>query len=147
MSLLGDLVASETKVFFQTLAIADDILAIVVLALFYGQSPNIAWCAATLGVIVVLALISRSKVYSAKPYMAVGLLLWLCMYNSGIHATLAGVILAFFLPAKSDIRLSALHDWLDIWSSELDDTYDDDADFDAEYDNWCEFEWECRTGR
>ena len=127
MSLLGDRVAAETKVFFQTLAIADDILAILVLALFYGQSPSIAWCAASLGVIVVLAFISHAKVYSAKPYVAVGAVLWVCMYNSGIHSTLAGVILAFFLPARSDVRLSRLRDWLGRQARELDDKFDDEA--------------------
>jgi NhaA family Na+:H+ antiporter len=99
----------------------------VVLALFYGQTPNIAWCAASVGVILVLALINGAGVYSIKPYAAVGSILWLCMYKSGIHATLAGVILAFFLPVRSDVRLSGLHDWLDIWAVELDDVYDDDA--------------------
>ena len=127
MSLLGNRIAPETKVFFQTLAIADDILAIVVLALFYGQTPNIAWCGASLAVIVVLAMINGAHVYSLKPYAIAGVALWVCMYNSGIHATLAGVILAFFLPAQTEVRLSALHDWLDVWASELDDTYDDEA--------------------
>ncbi|MBR3224400.1 MAG: Na+/H+ antiporter NhaA [Atopobiaceae bacterium] len=127
MSLLGNRIAPETKVFFQTLAIADDILAIVVLALFYGQTPNISWCAASLGVILVLALLNGARVYSLKPYAVAGVALWVCMLNSGIHATLAGVILAFFLPAKTDIRLSALHDWLDVWAAELDDTYDDET--------------------
>ncbi len=127
MSLLGDIVAPETKVFFQTLAIADDILAIVVLALFYGQTPDVAWCAASAGMILVLALLSKERVYSLKPFAVVGILLWVCMYRSGIHATLTGVIVAFFLPARSDIRLSALHDWLDIWATELDDNYDDEA--------------------
>ena len=127
MSLLGDRIAPETKVFFQTLAIADDILAIVVLALFYGQTPSIAWCAASLGVILVLAILNGARVYSLKPYAVVGLLLWVCMYKSGIHATLAGVIVAFFLPAQTDVRLSSLHDWLDIWATELDDRYDDDS--------------------
>lgn len=127
MSLLGDRIAPETKVFFQTLAIADDILAIVVLALFYGQTPNIAWCAAAVGVVLVLAMLNRARVYSVKPYALLGIVLWVCMYESGIHATLSGVILAFFLPAQTDIRLSALHDWLDIWATELDDDYDDEA--------------------
>jgi NhaA family Na+:H+ antiporter len=125
MSLLSDAIPQETKVFFQTLAIADDILAILVLALFYGQSPSIAWCAAALGTIVILALISHARVYSAKPYMFVGLFLWICMYNSGIHATLAGVILAFFLPARSDVRLDNLRDWLAEEARDLDDKYDD----------------------
>ena len=127
MSLLGDRIAPATKVFFQTLAIADDILAIVVIALFYGQTPNVAWVAASLGVVIVLWIIARMKVYSAKPYMLVGLVLWVCMYNSGIHATLAGVILAFFLPARSDVRLSKLGNWLDARARELDDTYDDES--------------------
>lgn len=125
MSLLGDRIAPETKVFFQTLAIADDILAIVVLAVFYGQSPSIAWCAASLGCIVVLGLINHAKVYTAKAYMAAGLALWVCMYNSGIHATLAGVIIAFFLPATSDVRLTRLRGWLARRARELEDNYDD----------------------
>ena len=127
MSLLGDKVAPETKVFFQTLAIADDILAILVLALFYGQTPQIQWCAATAVTIVILWGLNRAKVYSQKPYMAVGAFLWYFMFMSGIHATLAGVILAFFLPARSDVRLSNLRNWLGRQASELDDRYDDNA--------------------
>ena len=134
MSLLGDRIAPETKVFFQTLAIADDILAIVVLAVCYGQTPKVSWCAASLAVIVVLWLIHAARVYSLKPYMVAGIVLWVCMFNSGIHATLAGVILAFFLPSRTEIRLSALHDWLDVWASELDDTYDDDAHILGQHD-------------
>ena len=125
VSLLGDKISSETKVFFQTLAIADDILAIVVIALFYGQSPDVAWCAAAGIVIVILWGLNHAKVYSLKPYVIVGLVLWLCMYNSGIHATLAGVILAFALPSKSDVRLSDLGDWLENRAHALDDAYDE----------------------
>ena len=125
VSLLGDKISSETKVFFQTLAIADDILAIVVIALFYGQSPDIAWCAASGIVIVVLWGLNHARVYSLKPYAIVGLVLWFCMYNSGIHATLAGVILAFALPSRSDVRLSDLGDWLENRAHALDEVYDD----------------------
>lgn len=125
MSLLGSRISSETKVFFQTLAIADDILAIVVIALFYGQVPSVAWCAASLAVIVLLAVIHHARVYSAKPYLALGVVLWICMYQSGIHATLAGVILAFFLPSRSDVRLNQLGTWLDRRAHELDDSYDE----------------------
>ena len=125
VSLLGDKDPSETKVFFQTLAIADDILAIVVIALFYGQSPDVAWCAASGIVIVVLWGLNHARVYSLKPYALVGLVLWFCMYNSGIHATLAGVILAFALPSKSDVRLSDLSDWLQNRAQDLDEVYDE----------------------
>lgn len=127
MSLLSDKIAPETKVFFQTLAIADDLLAIAVLAIFYGQTPSLVWCAASAGMILILALLNGAKTYSLKPYVFVGTALWFCVYQSGLHATLAGVILAFFLPSKTDVRLSALHDWLDIWATELEDQYDDDA--------------------
>lgn len=125
VSLLGDKISSETKVFFQTLAIADDILAIVAIALFYGQSPDVAWCAASGIVIVVLWGLNHARVYSLKPYALVGLVLWFCMYNSGIHATLAGVILAFALPSKSDVRLSDLSDWLQNRAQDLDEVYDE----------------------
>lgn len=125
VSLLGDKISSETKVFFQTLAIADDILAIVVIALFYGQSPDVAWCAASGIVIVVLWGLNHARVYSLKPYALVGLVLWFCMYNSGIHATLAGVILAFALPSRSDVRLSDLSDWLQNRALDLDEVYDE----------------------
>lgn len=127
MSLLGDRVKPATKVFFSTLAIADDILAIIVIAVFYGQTPSIPWLAAALGCIVVLAALHRMRAYVARWYIIVGLVLWVCMFNSGIHATLAGVILALFLPAKSDIRLDALHDWLGDKATLLDDVYDEES--------------------
>ncbi len=134
MSLLGKRVAPQTKVFFQTLAIADDLLAIVVLALFYGQSLDVVWCAATLGVMLCLALLHRAKIFSAKPYLIVGFVLWVCMYNSGVHPTLAGVILAFFLPVKSDIRLSHLHSWLSHQTNMLDEHLDTDVHILGQHD-------------
>lgn len=126
MSLLGDRISTETKVFFQTLAIADDILAIVVIAIFYGQPPSIAWCAASGVAILALWGLNRMRVYSVKPYVVVGLALWVFMYKSGIHATLAGVILAFALPVVSDVRLGSLRSWLSGQARELDDEYDDE---------------------
>ena len=124
MSLLGDRVAPATKVFFSTLAIADDILAIIVIAVFYGQTPSIPWLGASLGCVVVLAALHHCHVYSSRWYILVGLVLWVCMFNSGIHATLAGVVLALFLPARSDIQLDALRDWLSDKANLLDDAYD-----------------------
>lgn len=126
VSLLGDKISPETKVFFQTLAIADDILAIVVIALCYGQTPSVGWCAAAGIVILVLWGLNRARVYSLCPYVLVGLVLWVCMFNSGIHATLAGVILAFALPSKSDVNLSEFGTWLGQRAQALDDTYDDE---------------------
>ena len=127
MSLAGDKVAPAAKVFFSTLAIADDLLGIIVIALFYGQTPSIPWIAASVGVCVCLGILNKLEVYRARWYILLGLVLWFCMYNSGVHATLAGVILAFFLPVKSDIRLENVNDWLQARGNELDDAYDPDT--------------------
>lgn len=124
MSLLGNKISPATKVFFSTLAIADDILAILVIALAYGHAPNIAWVGASVACVLILWILNKSHVYSAKPYLLVGLILWVCMYQSGIHATLAGVVLALFLPAKSDVNLSFLSDWLQSQSNRLDEVYE-----------------------
>lgn len=126
VSLLGDRVSPETRVFFQTLAIADDILAIIVIALFYGQAPDPAWCAAALTFALALVALNRARVYAIAPYAVVGLVLWACMFNSGVHATLAGVIVAFALPSRSDVRLADLGGWLAARAVDLDDTYDDE---------------------
>ncbi|MDO4849611.1 MAG: Na+/H+ antiporter NhaA [Coriobacteriia bacterium] len=124
MSLAGDKVAPAAKVFFSTLAIADDLLGIIVIALFYGQSPSVPWLAASAACCAALWALNRLQVYHARWYLVVGLALWACMLNSGVHATLAGVILAFFLPVKSDIKLADLQGWLAEREAELDDAYD-----------------------
>ena len=76
--------------------------------------------------VVVLWALNHAKVYSLKPYALVGFVLWVCMYNSGIHATLAGVILGFALPAQSDVKLSEFGAWLGRRAQVLEDRYDDD---------------------
>lgn len=126
MSLAGDKVAPAAKVFFSTLAIADDLLGIIVIALFYGQSPSVFWLAASGVVCLGLWALNKLQVYHARWYIVLGLALWACMLSSGVHATLAGVILAFFLPVKSDIKLEGVQAWLDERSTELDDEYDSD---------------------
>jgi len=126
MSLLGNHVAPATKTFFSTLAVADDVLAIIVLALFYGQTPNVGWLAASAAVTAVLFALNHAHIYKARIYIVVGLILWYCMLNSGVHATLAGVILAFSLPVQSDLHLGNLRRWLGERADEMDDAYDDD---------------------
>ncbi len=127
MSLAGDKVAPAAKVFFSTLAIADDLLGIVVIALFYGQTPSVPWLAAAVLVCGGLWMLNLLQVYHARYYIVLGIVLWFCMLNSGVHATLAGVILAFFLPVKSDIKLENVQEWLTMRGTELDDIYDPDT--------------------
>lgn len=127
MSVLGTRVKPATKVFFSTLAIADDILAIIVIALFYGQTPNLFWMGASGACIVVLTLLKWRHVYEATPYLIAGAVLWVCMFNSGIHATMAGVVLALFLPTSSQIQLDSVGGWLANVAEKLDEAYDEDT--------------------
>ncbi len=127
MSLLGNRVPAALKVFFSTLAIADDLLAIVAIALFYGHAPSMFWLGAAAVVTGLLILLNVRRHFRLAPYMALGLMLWFCLYQSGVHATLAGVILAFTIPARSDIDAGGLVEWLHAKLPELDDRFDDDV--------------------
>lgn len=126
LALLGNRVPSGVRVFFSTLAIADDLVSIAAIAIFYGQSPKIEWLIAAGVVVLLLVGLNLSQRYRLAPYMVQGLILWFCLYQSGVHATLAGVILAFCIPSKSGMRLSNLTDWLNDREAELADTYDED---------------------
>ena len=125
LSLLGSRVPPAIKVFFSTLAIADDLLAIVAIALFYGQTPQLGWLAAAAVVTCLLIALNVRRHFRLAPYLALGLVLWFFVYQSGIHATLAGVILAFTIPARSDIDASGLVGWLQAKLPELEDRFDD----------------------
>ncbi len=126
MSLLGNRVPAALKVFFSTLAIADDLLAIVAIALFYGHAPSMFWLGAAAVVTGLLVLLNVRRHFRLAPYMLLGLVLWFCLYQSGVHATLAGVILAFTIPARSDIDAGGLVEWLQAKLPELDDRFDDE---------------------
>ena len=134
LSLLGDRVPPAIKVFFSTLAIADDLLAIVAIALFYGQTPDFFWLAASAGVTLLLVALNLRKHFRLAPYLALGLVLWFCLFQSGVHATLAGVILAFTIPARSDIDASGLVEWLHDKLPELDDSFDDEMHILGQHD-------------
>jgi NhaA family Na+:H+ antiporter len=100
VALLGERVPRALKVFLLTVAIVDDIGAILIIALFYSSAPppiTIAIAAAALGLLVVF---NRSGVRRLSPYLLVGLVLWVAVLKSGVHATLAGVLLALTIPLR-----------------------------------------------
>jgi NhaA family Na+:H+ antiporter len=101
LSLLGDRVPNGAKIFLLTLAIADDIGAIVVIAIFYTDELSSGWLAAAVGGLVLVALLRNLDVRSLAPYIALGGWVWLALLESGVHATLAGVALALLTPAWS----------------------------------------------
>lgn len=128
LSLLGKRISPQAKVFFSTLAIADDLFAIIVIAFFYGHAPNVGWLIISAICALVLFLFNRLQNFSVVPYIVVGAILWFCMEQSGIHATLAGIILAFALPATSSIRTSELTAWLKDKADDLGKAYKDNSD-------------------
>ena len=106
--LLGDRVPVDLRVFLTAAVIVDDLVAIAIIALFY--TGGIAWgyLAMAGALIVVLVLINRWNVYGALPYAVLGILLWFCLHEAGLHATLAGVVLALVTPTRRPPNLAAL---------------------------------------
>ncbi|MFP5255821.1 MAG: Na+/H+ antiporter NhaA [Acidimicrobiia bacterium] len=99
VSLLGSRVPLAAKIFLLTLAVADDIGAIVVIAVFYTEDLSFGWFAVAIGALVVANVMRRNDVHSMAPYLAVGFVAWLGLLESGVHATLAGVALGLMTPA------------------------------------------------
>ncbi|MCE5977546.1 Na+/H+ antiporter NhaA [Pseudomonas sp. JR33AA] len=120
LALLGKRVPVSLKLFLMTLAIIDDLGAIIVIALFYSGTLSSVSLLLAAACLVVLVAMNRLGVVKLGPYMIVGLILWVCVLKSGVHATLAGVALALCIPlrtrnAESSPLLAlehALHPWV-----------------------------------
>jgi NhaA family Na+:H+ antiporter len=100
LSLFGNRVPASLKIFLAALAIIDDLGAVIVIAIFYTTGINVvalAGAAVTLGLLFV---INRAGVMRLPAYLALGIVLWLLVFASGVHATLAGVMLALAIPIK-----------------------------------------------
>ncbi len=110
MALLGNKVPLSLKVFVSALAVADDLGAIVVIALFYGHGFHLDAFLVAAGVLVVMGVLNYLKIYSITPYIILGLILWFFVYESGIHATVAGVLTAALIPFRKDGDVVALAD-------------------------------------
>lgn len=100
LSLLGSRVPLSLKVFLTSLAIFDDVGAIVIIALFYTADLSLQALAVAAVAVLLLAVLNRQRVMHTTPYLLVGLVLWVAMLKSGVHATLAGVLIALFIPMQ-----------------------------------------------
>ena len=100
IAVMGARVPIELRIFLTAAAIVDDIGAIIVVAIFYSGELNLTALAGAVAAVGLLALLNRSGVYRVSPYVFVGILLWICVHAGGLHATLAGVLLAAFIPTR-----------------------------------------------
>lgn len=130
ISLLGSRVPMTAKVFLTTLAVVDDLIAIVIIAVAYTESFNFLFMGGAVVIILLLILLNKKGIITAWPYVILGAFLWFCIFKSGLHATMAGVILAMTIPTRGtkssavaqtntiDDEVNPLLDWhhaLDGW--------------------------------
>jgi NhaA family Na+:H+ antiporter len=101
MALLGPRIPLTLKIFVLALAIADDIGAVLVIAIFYTAEVSITALIIAGIVLVILVVLNKLGTKSLIPYTVLGIILWLAFLKSGVHATIAGVLLAFTIPASS----------------------------------------------
>ena len=102
--LLGKMVPTSLKVFLVTLAVADDLGAIIVIGVFYTSGFNVLWFSIALIMIGILIFFNKKDIRILLPYLLIGLFLWIAVYNTGIHATIAAVALAFTIPVRPKIN-------------------------------------------
>ncbi len=120
LALLGNRVPKALKICLLSLAIFDDIAAILIIAAFYTNEISVFWVLMGILPIVILALFNYKQVNKITPYMIIGLILWVCVLKSGIHATVAGILLGFFIPLKNSSNQTSplkklehqLHPWV-----------------------------------
>ena len=116
VSLLGNRVPAALKLFLLTLAVADDLGAIGVIAIFYSKSVSFTWLGAACALLFVVWLMRRRKIWYGPIYLAIGIVVWYCMLKSGVHATVAGVAMGFLTPTdalRPDLDTEAIADRLE----------------------------------
>jgi Na+:H+ antiporter, NhaA family len=122
LGLLGNRVPATLRLFLLTVAIVDDIGAVLIIALFYSAGIKLAWLLAALLVLSALIALNRAKVSRTWPYIALALVLWFCVLHSGVHATIAGVAAALTLPMvgrDNDTMLERVEHALAPWNAYL----------------------------
>ncbi len=110
LALLGKRVPHGLKVFLLTLAIVDDVIAVLVIAIFYSSQLSMMWLVAALGGLAVVVIMNKLGVRTVVGYLLVGSVIWLCTLKSGVHPTISGVVLGLLTPALPLISREKMRD-------------------------------------
>ena len=100
LALLGNRIPRTLRIFLLTLAVADDIGAILIIAIFYTEQLEVGWLLGAIGMCVLINLMRRARIWYVPIYFLLGAIVWWFTFKSGVHATIAGVALGFLTPAK-----------------------------------------------
>ncbi|MBB3166985.1 NhaA family Na+:H+ antiporter [Simiduia aestuariiviva] len=121
LAAVGSRVPVALKVFLMTLAILDDLIAIVIIALFYTSGLSTTSLAAAACVMALMAALKAAGLRKSTPFILLGVILWVCVLKSGVHATLAGVVTAFFISTRAQegqslspaaLMIKSIHPWI-----------------------------------
>ncbi len=118
LALLGPSVPQRLKLFLLTLAIVDDIGAILVIAVFYTTSIELVWLAVAIGLVALVGLMTKYRIWYTPVYAVIGFIVWYATFRSGVHATIAGVALGLMAPARPLLEDRAFENVEDILSGD-----------------------------
>ncbi len=111
LGVLGRRIPSTARLFLLTLAIVDDIGAIVVIAIFYTADLDLVWLGTAIGLLLVVVAMKTLRIWSIPAYVVVGTGVWYALFESGVHATLAGVALGLLTPASALLKPDVARDY------------------------------------
>jgi NhaA family Na+:H+ antiporter len=100
LALLGDRVPPQLRVFIAAFAVMDDIVSVLILAIFYPHNFEAAWLLGAAVAMLAMYALNRGRVYASWPYLLISIAVWFCLHAAGVHGALAGIVLAGFLPTR-----------------------------------------------
>ena len=115
LTMIGSRVPESLRIFLLALAVIDDIVAILIIALVYSDGILINWFIASIAVVISIYLLNLLKIKTTLAYLVIGVLLWFTLYKTGVHPTLAGVILGLMTPNRAKVagNSESIIEWLE----------------------------------
>ena len=115
LTMIGSRVPDSLRIFLLALAVIDDIVAILIIALVYSDGILIKWFIASIAVVISIYLLNLLKIKATVAYLVIGVLLWFTLYKTGVHPTLAGVILGLMTPNRAKVvgNSESIIEWLE----------------------------------